>query len=71
MYKMKNGDVFEGPFKDYAMNGIGIVHHSNGQTSRVEYRDNKKVRDIDQNEKYIQGRPIEENKESVEESKSQ
>ena len=69
MYKMKNGDVFEGPFKDYAMNGIGIVHHSDGQTSRAEYRDNKKVRDIDQDEETKQGRPEEENKESVEECK--
>ena len=45
--------------------------HSNGQTTRVEYREDVKVRDIDLNEESIQGRAEKENYESLEENKSQ
>ena len=57
---MLNGVIYEGPFEDTKKHGIGMLH-SNGQTTRVEYRENVFVRNVDQNEE-IKSESVEENK---------
>ena len=66
---MPNGDFYEGPYKDHKRHGIGLLQ-SSGQTTRVEYCEGVKVREIDQNDESKQIRPEEVNKESLEQSKS-
>lgn len=46
IFQMRNGSWWEGPFKDDSPHGSGVLHRVDGTTERVDFKNGKKVREI-------------------------
>ena len=67
-----NGNIYEGPYKNNMMHGIGIFQNSQGQKRKSEWHEDELIRfidsnnDLDQEQKTQKENPSESNPATVE-----